>query len=467
MIEESLIKKALARALARGGDFAELYIERRTNRAMNIDDGQVERIIGGVQVGVGIRVVKGDTVAYAFSEDLSEAVVLEVAGLVAAEGALAGAGARVADLLPRPRSATREVAEPPVAVSTARAVEYVTRADAAARAVDPRVVQVTPLLTDTTQEVLVANSEGLLARDTRYRVRLRVEVLVRGRDGRTALGVEICGGAAGYEILAGDVPEFLGRSAARQALNILEARPAPVGTMPVILHRGSGGVLAHEACGHGLEADITFGLSSVYQGLVGQQVASPLVTLVDDASLEGAWGSYGVDDEGTPAQRTILIEEGRLVGFLTDLRWARLSRRAPTGNGRRASFRHMPIPRMSNTFILPGSCTPEDILAETRFGLYARRIGGGAVDPVTGQFVFTVREGYLVRNGRIEYPVHGATLVGNAIDALKSIDMVANDLEIVLGSCGKDGQRAWVTVGQPTMRVSRLMVGGTARSARG
>jgi TldD protein len=309
------------------------------------------------------------------------------------------------------------------------------------------------------RSIEVFNSDGLAAADDRTRVRLSAQVVAR-RDGRVETGTDTRGGHAGFELLLGG--EEVAETAARKALTMLDARDAPTGRLPVVVGNGFGGVLLHEAVGHGLEADAVQKGASVYAGRLGDQLAEPFVTAYDDGARRGAWGSEGVDDEGTPTARTTVIEGGRLVSYLYDLLRARKDGTGSTGNGRRQSFRHLPIPRMTNTYFAPGQATPDELIGEVERGLYAVSFGGGQVEPATGDFVFGVSEGYLIEGGRVTSPVRGATLVGNGLDALRAVDGIASDLEIASGFCGKAGQSVPAGVGQPHVRIRELTVGGTA-----
>jgi TldD protein len=310
------------------------------------------------------------------------------------------------------------------------------------------------------RHVEVFNSEGRAATDDRTRVRLSVQVVAR-RGGRVETGVDNRGGHAGWELVEAD-PEQVAERAARRALTLLDAVDAPSGRLPVVVGNAFGGVLLHEAVGHGLEADAVQKRASVYAGRLGDQLAEPFVTAYDDGSRPNAWGSDGIDDEGTPTRRTTIIEEGRLTSYLYDVVTARRDGAERTGNGRRESFRHVPVPRMTNTFFAPGEATPEELIGEVERGLYAVSFGGGQVEPATGDFVFGVSEGYLIENGKVTAPVRGATLVGNGVEALRAIDGIAGDLDIASGMCGKAGQSVPAGVGQPHVRIRELTVGGTA-----
>lgn len=467
LLPRPLAERVLRLALRAGAEFAELFAEHRVNRAVSLEDGRVERATAGLDHGVGLRYRKDGSFRYGFSEEISEPALERLVTTM-----LGGPGAAGPPVPPVPGPGSgpgpgREPAGPPAELppparwaSMPELAELVVAVDEHARAFHPRVDQVVPLCTDTVQDVVIVNSEGGYARDRRVRVRLRARVIVRGPDGQRAFGVETVAGSTDYDLLPPGTAKQVAESAATQALIMLEAVPAPSGEMPVVLNNGSGGVLAHECCGHGLEADLALGLASPFRDLADAPVASPLVTYVDDATLPGLWGSYGTDDEAVGSRPVTLIESGRLRAFLTDLRTSRQHGRPQTGHGRRVSYRHVPYPRMSNTYLAPGAATAAEVVAATRFGLYAKRLGGGSVEPSTGEFTFTVREAYLIRDGRIAEPVRGATLRGDSLAVLRAIDLVGDDLEFQAASCGKEGQRAWVTVGQPTVRVGSLMVAG-------
>jgi TldD protein len=462
MLDLSLAERTLRRALRDGGDFAEVFVESRESYSLRLEEEKVEENSTGRETGAGVRVAYGESMAYAYTNDLSEASLLETAAAAAA--AVRGGGAAADLRVPSPSTQpaiSHEVKMLPEGVSREEKLSLARRADRAAREQGPEVVQVIVALGDSRQRVFIAASDGRCLEDERVRVRLLVQA-VAARGGDIQTGYEAPGMLGGYELFERYDPAELGAAAARQALIMLGARPAPSGPFPVIIANGTGGVLFHEACGHGLEADAVFKDASVFAGRLGEKVASKLVFAYDDPTLPGIWGSYRMDDEGTPAARTPLIEAGVLRSFINDLKRARRDRTAPTGNGRRQSYRHLPIPRMSNTFIAPGDLSPEEIIADTPRGIYAKKLGGGEVNPVTGDFIFAVTEGYMVEGGRIGDPVKGATLIGNGPRVLEGIDAIADDLDFDAGMCGKDGQSVPVSTGQPTLRVHELVVGGTA-----
>ncbi|MBI4493411.1 MAG: TldD/PmbA family protein [Chloroflexi bacterium] len=462
MLSTQLLRRVLAEALASGGDFAELYVEDARSAAVSLEDDRLERLSFGHDRGAGVRVTLGEVTGYAHTDDLGKASLLEAAR-IARTIARGAARTQLASL--RRRKPGYQVAVERVAATApeAQKVDLVRRANAAARAAGPEVRQVTVRYTDAAQRVQIANSEGLLAEDERLALQLVVAVTAQ-RDGLLQVGQRARGGQTGLELFDAHPPEGVGAEAARVALQMLDARPAPAGRMAVVITKGWGGVLFHEAVGHGLEADAVTRGSSVYAGKLGQAVANPLVTLVDDATIPGHRGSYRFDDEGTPAQRTPLVDRGTLVGYLSDRRSARRLGQSSSGNGRRQSYQHLPVPRMSNLFIQNGTTEPGQIVADTPRGLLVVSLGGGMVDPAKGDFVFSVTEGYLIEHGRVASPVRGATIAGDSFGVLASIDAVGDDfaLDPGQGTCGKLGQWVPVGVGQPTLRVSEVLVGGTA-----
>lgn len=458
MIGETLAQEVLSLALERGGDFADLYVERRKTVALNLEDRRLERSSTGLDLGASVRVIRGRSISFVSTDRIDEPSLREAAAL-AGEG-LSDGGCQVEHLRMVDGSAGHPVLESPEDTPAADKAGLLAAADEAARSAGKEIVQASCNYSDVVSEVLVANSEGVLAEDERTRVRLSVQV-VGVREGVTQTGFESVGAHRGMELFAGGRAAEVGRLAAEKALVMLDSRPAPSGKMTVVLHRGFGGVLFHEACGHGLEADAIEKGASVFKDRLGQKVASELVTLIDDGTVPNAWGSSSIDDEGVPTRRNVLIDRGELSGYIYDRLRARNAGAEPTGNGRRQSYRHTPIPRMTNTFISGGGARPEEIFASTDRGFFAKTLSGGQVDPATGDFVFGVSEGYMIEGGKVTTPLRGATLIGNGLVALKNIDMVADDFEMHIGVCGKDGQGVPVGSGQPTLRILDLTVGGT------
>lgn len=452
-------EQVLTRALANGGDLAEIFLEEKTATSIRFEDNKAERIVSGTDAGAAVRLLTGDRTLYAHTNDTSLEGLLKIAGTVAG-GASDPKRAYSFDF--KPERFAMPVARKPQDVSTQDKVKLVAAANKAARAHDPRIVQVLAVYADSLRRVIIVNSDGRFVEDLRPQTLMFASV-VASEDGVIQTGRDSAGGTLGFELFDEEDPEAVAVAAAKEAALMLEAGPAPTGRMPVVLSSEAGGTMIHEAVGHGLEADhIDKGMSK-YCGKLNETIAVPEVTVVDDGTLARKRGSANVDDEGTPTQRTVLIDQGRLVRFMNDLRTARKMGHAPTGNGRRESYQSKPIPRMTNTLIVPGEAGPKEILASTDRGLFVRKMGGGQVNPLNGDFVFDVTEGYLIANGKAETPVRGATLIGNGPEVIKTIDMVGNDLGFAIGTCGKDGQGAPVSDAQPTIRIRELTIGGTAR----
>jgi len=451
--------KILKKALSMGGEYADLYVENTKPTAISLEDGKVERVVSGVETGAGLRVIIGFKTVYAYTNDLAEKALLELAEKIARA---CGQGGRdvTLDLRVKRPSVNYVIAEPPEGVAVERKLRLVKAADAAARALDSRVMQVSVVYRDTLQDVLVACSDGAIARDTRYYTVAAANVVARDGD-NVQTGYESVGGNIGFEIFKDNDPAMIGENAARRAVMMLTARKAPGGRMPVVLSSSAGGTMVHEAVGHGLEADLAQNGLSVYTGKVGEQIGSPIVTVIDDATLPNRRGSFRFDDEGIDAQKTVLVEDGVLRGFMYDRLTAMKDGAAPTGNGRRDSYQSRPIPRMTNTMIAPGKSDPAEIIRACDKGLLVKKMGGGQVNTVNGDFVFEVNEGYMIEKGVVGEPVRGATLVGNGPQVLKSISMVGSDLGFAIGTCGKDGQGAPVSDAQPTLFITDIVVGGS------
>jgi TldD protein len=457
LVEPELAERVLTRALNRGGDLAELYAEDRNGFSLTLDDRRVERPLSGRERGACVRVLLGDATFYGHVDGLAEEDLTRAAESVAE--AVRGAARVPARLSAAELAPGHPVDTRPEEVAAARKAELLRALDERARSAGDDVAQVRVGYVEGRRRVEVFNSDGVAAADDRTRLRLSAQVVARRGD-RVETGSHTRGGHAGFELLA-EEPEEIAAEAARKALAMLDARDAPSGRLPVVVGHGFGGVLLHEAVGHGLEADAVQKGASVYAGKLGEQLAEPFVTAYDDGRREGEWGSDGIDDEGIPTRRTTIIEDGRLTSYLYDLLRARKDAADPTGNGRRESFRHIPVPRMTNTFFAPGEATAEELIGGVERGLYAVSFGGGQVEPATGDFVFGVSEGYLIEGGKVTSPVRGATLVGNGLEALRAIDGIAGDLEIASGFCGKAGQTVPAGVGQPHVRIRELTVGGT------
>ena len=460
MIAKDVLKEVLSAALSNGGDFADIFVERRRTSVVFCEDNRIERVNTGLDVGAGIRVIQGENTAYAYTNDLSKTGLNEAARI--ASHAVKGENKDLSfDLRTVTSPVELKVAERPEAVKIDRKVDEVEKANQVARAVDPRIRQVAVSYGDVVQKVVMANSEGRYVEDERIRTRFVVNA-VAAEGSVIQTGYEAVGGHVGYELFKekGASPEQVAEAAARRALLMLGARPAPAGRMPVVMSGEAGGTMVHEACGHGLEADAIQKQLSVYAGKVGQLVASELVSVVDDATLSGKYGSFRFDDEGVHVQRKILIDHGELKGFMYDGLTARKEGRTSTGNGRREAFDHRPLPRMTNTYIKAGQEDPEKIIRDTRKGLLVKKMGGGQVNTVNGDFVFDVSEGYLIQDGEIGAPVRGATLTGNGPEVLRIVERVGKDLGFGIGTCGKDGQGVPVSDAQPTLSIRELVVGG-------
>jgi TldD protein len=454
LVDEGLAGRVVERALVHGGEFAELFCEERASFGLAIDESRVERVQRGSERGAGVRVIIGETSYFAHVDGLGERDLERAADAVADAARGERADPQPLTALDAPR--LQEIAVAPAEVPAERKAELLRACDETARGATNEGTQVQDRC-----RVTVANSEGRFAADDRTRVRLGVQVVAR-RNGRVETGFETLGGHRGFELVIEGAAERIAKRAAGIAITLLDADPAPAGAMPVVVGGGFGGVLFHEMTGHGLEADHIQKGASVYVGKLGERVAHPDVDAFDDGRLPGEWGTDAIDDEGTPAQRTPVIHAGRISSYLYDLSRARKDGVRSTGNGRRESFRHLPIPRMTNTYIAPGEAQPKELIAEVDRGFYAVSFAGGQVDPTTGDFVFGVSEGYLIEAGEVTKPCRGATLIGNCLDALGRIDGVASDFEMKTGFCGKGGQRVPVGTGQGHVRIGELTVGGTA-----
>ncbi|HUH64456.1 MAG TPA: metalloprotease TldD [Terracidiphilus sp.] len=463
-LTEQLMERCLGEALSAGGDYADLYFESVTATSLGVDEQIVKSASQGTSAGCGVRVLSGERTGYAYTDNLSPERLLHAARTAAliasgpAKQPIQGfAETRAADLYPVPLGGFD--------LDLAARLELILRADRAARAFDPRIVQVRAGYAEELKHILVAGSDGSFASDTQPLCRLSVFVIAK-EGALSTRGSAGAGGRAGLEQFTGSKsPEHLAQEAARGAILQLGAVPAPAGEMQVVLGPGWPGILLHEAVGHGLEADFNRKKTSAFAGLIGQPVASSKVTVVDNGTMAGRRGSLNVDDEGSATQETTLIEGGVLKGYLTDKLSARLTGAANTGSGRRESYQCIPMPRMTNTYMLAGDDSPEDILRSVRRGLYAVNFGGGQVDITNGKFVFSASEAYLIEDGKVTAPVRDATLIGNGPEALKYVSMVGNDLKLDegIGTCGKDGQSVPVGVGMPTIKLDRMTVGGTGR----
>lgn len=453
-----LASAVLSRTLRRGGDFAEIFAEDRSSLSLRLEDGKVEEVSSGVDLGASIRVVKGATTSFGYADSLDEVALLALADRLSSS--LSGAMVAPAPFVIVPVEPILAPQVAPAEVETARKAEIVHLVDRTARGRSAEIRQVVAGYSEGLQRVWVANSEGTFASDERTRMAVSINVIVQ-REGLMQTGRETVARTADFGLLDPEDVVAATLQAVDRAVVMLGARPSPSGRMPVILANGFGGVLFHEACGHGLEADFILKKTSIWEGRRGHHVADALVTAYDDGVSPGMWGSNAIDDEGTACERTAVIEEGVLTRYLCDLLRGRRLGLPSTGNGRRQSFRHLPYPRMTNTYFAPGAVPADDLIADTPRAFYAKSLSGGQVDPATGDFVFGVSEGYLIENGKVGQPVRGATLIGNGAEVLRVIDAIADDLDIKAGMCGKEGQLVPVGTGQPTVRLRELTVGGT------
>ena len=461
-LDPSGLDRAFGALLGPGIDFGDLYFQHARRESWSVEDGIVKDGAHSIEQGVGVRAISGEKTGFAYSDDIN-ADALRLAAGSARAIARDGAAHVPGQLVHTGGHVLYPALDPVDGMDNEHKVEQLRALDRWLRAADPRVVQVSVSLSGGVDTVLVARSDGVLAADVRPLVRLNVQVIVE-QGGRRESGYAGGGGRYGYEeLFSGGRPQALAHEALRQALVNLEAIDAPAGTFPVVLGPGWPGVLLHEAVGHGLEGDFNRKGTSTYAGRMGQRVAAPGVTIVDDGTLAGRRGSLNIDDEGAPTRCTPLIEDGVLVGYMQDSLNARLMGMAPTGNGRRESFAHLVMPRMTNTYMLAGSHDPQEMIRSVKKGLYAVNFGGGQVDITSGKYVFSATEAYLIEDGKVTAPVKGATLIGNGPETMQKVRMVGHDLALDegVGVCGKDGQSVPVGVGQPSLLIDGLTVGGT------
>jgi TldD protein len=460
---EGDLARTFGQILTHRVDYADLYFQYSRSEAWSLDEGIVKSGSFNIDQGVGVRAISGEKTAFAYSDDISARALGDAAGAVRAIAA-AGQEGKFGRFQPSTASHALYVPNDPIASLPAEAkVRLLERVEGFARAADPRVVQVMASLAGEYEVVLVAGSDGRLAADIRPLVRCSVSVIVES-GGKREQGSAGGGGRFDFGYFDDAVLQRYAAEAVHQAITNLDAGPAPAGQMTVVLGAGWPGILLHEAVGHGLEGDFNRKGSSAFSGRLGQRVAAKGVTVIDDGTIADRRGSLNIDDEGNPTQRTVLIEDGILKGYMQDSLNARLMGVPVTGNGRRESFAHLPLPRMTNTMMLAGEHDPQEIIASVKKGIYAANFGGGQVDITSGKFVFSMSEAYLIEDGKVTRPIKGATLIGNGPDALTRVSMIGNDLKLDpgVGTCGKDGQSVPVGVGQPTLRIDGLTVGGTA-----
>ncbi len=458
-VPDELLSKIIKKSLANGGDYADVFIEHEQPLTIQLEDDKIEKLSSGTDHGIGVRVVFGDKSAFAYSNDFSENSLLDIAGTVS-RAVKEGNESRATFDLTRVKPAVDfSIKYKPSNVEMKKKIALVENANRAAKAIDSRIKQVSVIYRDSVQNVCIATSDGIIAEDERIYSLALIHVIAADGD-ILQTGYEPVGGFQGFEIFEENPFEELAVKAARKAIGMLSARKAPGGRMPVVISSEAGGTMIHEAIGHGLEADLIQQGLSVYANKIGQQIASSVVTIVDDSTLPGKRGSFRFDDEGVKSQRSVLVEKGILKGHMHSMMTARKDGILSTGNGRRQSYKHRPIPRMSNTFIEPGNGNPDEIVRSVDKGFFVKKMGGGQVNTVTGEFVFDVSEGYMIEKGLIGEPVRGATLIGNGPEVLNSIDMIGNDLGFAIGTCGKDAQGVPVSDAMPTVRIPEMVVGG-------
>jgi TldD protein len=463
-LTEQDLERYLAAALSAGGDYADLYFEYLTSTSISVDESLVKSATQGISAGCGVRVVTGERTGYAYTDDLAPERILHAARTAAL---IASGPAKTPEVNLKRSDLGRNyypVPLPSVEADINAKLELVMRGDRAAREYDPRIKEVRVGYADELRRVLVVGSDGTLAEDRQPLARMSVFCIANGGNGERSKGQSGGGGRVGLDYFQTEkTPEYFAREAARQAIIQLDAVDAPAGEMEVVLGPGWPGILLHEAIGHGLEADFNRKGTSAFAGLLGKRVASEKCTVVDNGTLPSRRGSLNMDDEGSPTQNTVLIENGILKNYMSDKLSARLMGMADTGNGRRESYEHIPMPRMTNTYMLAGEDDPEDIIRSVKRGVFAANFGGGQVDITNGKFVFSASEAYLIEDGKLTAPLKNATLIGNGPDVLTKVSMVGNDLKLDegVGTCGKDGQSVPVGVGIPTIKVDRITVGGT------
>lgn len=458
MLEKSLVEKILNEALSTGGDFAEIFVEKKNNCGLFMIDGKIESSLSGRDFGIGIRIFKDLYSVYGYTNDMTEENLLKTARKIAE--AVKGTRADITiNLLKQDIENYNKIEIYPETVLKKNKIDIMRRGYTAAKEYDSEISQVRVSYSDSKQNILVANSEGIWAEDERVRGRIRIESVVsNGTEMQT--GSMGPGASKGFEFFEKMDVESYGREASRIAKTILHADYSPSGKMPVIIDNGFGGVIFHEACGHGLEATSVAKGNSVFAGKIGQMIASPVVSAVDDGTIPNEWGTINIDDEGTPSRRNLLIENGILKGYMIDKLNGRRMGMASTGSGRRESYKYAPTSRMTNTFILNGKSSLDEMISSVEKGIYAKYMGGGSVNPATGNFNFAVMEGYLIENGKITSPVRGATLIGSGSEILKKIEMVGNNLAYGQGMCGSVSGSICTNVGQPAIKVSEITVGG-------
>ncbi len=462
-IPDGLTEKIIKKALSKGGDYADVFIEHKNSSSIQLEDDKIEKVVSGNDSGIGIRVIIGNRSAYAYSNDFAEDSILNLADTVSKvvkEKEVESVEINLKKISP---SIDFKIKLDPPAVDMGRKILLVKNANKIARSVSHKIRQTTVIYRDSVQNVYVATSEGTVTEDKRVHTVAFIQVVAAEGD-VLQTGYEPVGGFIGFELFEEQPFDRIALNAAQKAVSMLSAEKISGGRMPVIISADAGGTMIHEAVGHGLEADLAQQGLSVYSNKVGQQIASPLITVIDDSTLPNKRGSFRFDDEGIASRETVLVEKGILKGYMYDRLTAMKDNTDSTANGRRESYESRPIPRMTNTFIAPGHNDPDEIVKSVDKGLFVKKMGGGQVNTVTGEFVFEVSEGYSIDNGKIGEPVRGATLIGNGPEVLQSIDMVGSDIGFSIGTCGKDAQGVPVSDAMPTVRIPEIVVGGEVRS---
>jgi TldD protein len=460
-LNSKIIEDILEISLKRGGDFAEIYFEETKSIYFRIEDKKIEEITFGEDYGVGIRVIKEDKTFYGYTQDVSfnglEKLSRNISEIIYEERP-----EKIISLEEKDFKTKVRIIKDLKDIEIKEGVDFLKFMDEKARSYDQRIVQFTGIIRSVDQNVIIANSEGEFKEDKRLRTAIYA-LSVGSKNGLIQTGIDAYGVFSGWNIITIDLIEKISLDSSRRAILMLEAVDAPAGVMPVVISSKAGGVIIHEAVGHGLEGDLVNKNASVYAGKIGQKVASEAISLVDAGTLDGNYGSFAFDDEGIPSQYNILIEKGILKGYMHSRITAKKMGVKPTGNGRRQNYRFPPIPRMTNTFLLPGKISPNEIINSVDRGIYVVKMGGGQVDTISGDFVFAVEEGYLIEKGKIIKPIRGATLIGNGPKILESIEMVGNDLSFTHGTCGKDMQGVPVSDGMPTILIPQITIGGTKK----
>ena len=458
MLDKKIIEKVIDKALSNGADFAEIFVENTFNSSISFNDNKTKQNVVGNDYGAGVRVFYGHTAIYAFTNDLSEKSLLAAADAVS-KAVTGGNIIASIDLTKKEIQNIHPIKIPNNTVAKQDKIDFIRKINAASRAYSDQISQVDIRYSERMQHVMIANSEGLWVEDDRNYSRVYVSSIA-SNGAEKQVGGEGPGGLAGYEFFNSVNPEELGRETARVAVTMLNADYAPSGKFPVVIDNGFGGVIFHEACGHSLETTSVAKGASVFAGKLGQQIANECVTALDDGTIPNAWGSENIDDEGMPTQKTVLIENGILKSYMVDKMGSIKTGYARTGSGRRQNYKYAPASRMRNTYIANGKDKFEDMIASIENGIYAAKMGGGSVSPGTGDFNFSVSEGYLIKNGKITEPVRGATLIGNGADALMKISMIADNLEMAQGMCGSVSGSIPTNVGQPAIKIDEIIVGG-------